>query len=227
MSTPLLDLLAPRDPFQSGLVYGVVIGIVTNNQDPDNQGRVKVRYPWLSDDEESSWARIASFMAGPGRGGYFLPEVDDEVLVAFDHGDVRYPYVIGALWNGQDDPPENNSNGENNIRVIRSRNGHEVRLDDKNGSEKVEITSKSGHVLRLDDAGGGEKIELIDKTGQNSIRIKSSDSSIAIECTGKLTIRANGIEINSMTDVRISGNTTVNVSGSAAVQVRGGVVNIN
>ena len=82
--------------------YGVVVGIVTNNQDPDNMHRVKVRFPWLNQDHESNWARVATSMAGNGRGAYFLPEVDDEVLVAFEHGLIDQPYVIGSLWNGKD-----------------------------------------------------------------------------------------------------------------------------
>jgi uncharacterized protein involved in type VI secretion and phage assembly len=85
-----------------GRITGVVIGIVTNNQDPDRLGRVKVRFPWLSGGTESHWARVATPMAGNGRGLYFLPEVDDEVLVLFERGDVRFPFVIGALWNGKD-----------------------------------------------------------------------------------------------------------------------------
>ena len=95
---------------------GVVVGVVTNTQDPAGLGRVKVKFPWLSDSEESFWARVATPMAGKGRGFYFLPEVEDEVLLAFEHGDARFPYVLGALWNGQDKPPENNDKGENNIR---------------------------------------------------------------------------------------------------------------
>src|ERR1700750_2275998 len=87
---------------RSGRIYGVVVAVVTNNQDPDGFGRVKVKFPWLSDVDESSWARIAAPMAGKARGIYFLPEVDDEVLVIFEHGDVRSPYVLGALWNCQD-----------------------------------------------------------------------------------------------------------------------------
>src|SRR5687768_7153196 len=85
-------------------MYGVVIGIITNNKDPDKLGRVKVKFPWLSDTDESFWARTATPMAGNQRGMYFLPEVDDEVLVAFEHGDLRFPYIIGALWNGKDKP---------------------------------------------------------------------------------------------------------------------------
>ncbi len=80
-------------------INGVVIGIVTNNNDPQGMGRVRVRFPWRGDDDESYWARVATMMAGKDRGTFFLPEVDDEVLVAFDHGDINHPYVIGALWN--------------------------------------------------------------------------------------------------------------------------------
>ncbi len=85
--------------------YGVAAGIVTNNQDPDGLGRVRIRFPWLSDDNETDWARIATMMAGSGRGSFFLPEVGDEVLVAFEHGDINHPFVIGMLWNGVDTPP--------------------------------------------------------------------------------------------------------------------------
>ena len=232
MSEDLLDLLSPQDDSQhgpqsqTGKVYGVVVGIVTNNKDPDNQGRVKVRFPWLSDEEESWWARIATMMAGPSRGSYFLPEVDDEVLVAFDHGDMRFPYVVGGLWNGKDAPPENNSDGENNVRMIHSRNGHVLKLDDKKGAEKFEVTSSSGHIFRLDDKAGSEKVEIIDKTGSNKITINSVDNSIKIECLGKLTIQANDIEVTSNTKITLQG-ITANISGSAQVKIQGAVVNIN
>jgi len=231
----VLDIVSPQDPHQSGKIYGVVVGIVTNNKDPENNGRVKVRFPWLSDTEESWWARIATLMAGPKRGAYFLPEVNDEVLVAFDHGDVRFPYVLGALWNGKDNSPENNGDGENNIRAIHSRSGHVITLDDKQSSENVQVKTSSGHVLRLDDKSGGEKIELIDKTGSNKITIKSTDNSIAIECMGKLSIKAQSIEIQSMTGISAQAQTQMNlqasvkvdVNGGAMVKIQGGLVTIN
>ncbi|MCM0593896.1 MAG: phage baseplate assembly protein V [Gloeotrichia echinulata DEX184] len=109
-------------------IFGVVIGIVTNNQDPEKFGRVKVKFPWLSDDDESYWARIATPMAGKQMGIYFLPEVNDEVLVIFEQGDVRFPYIIGSLWNGKDIPPLTNEDGKNNVRLIKSRSGHVIRL---------------------------------------------------------------------------------------------------
>ena len=206
MSQHLLDVIAPVDHDRSSKIYGVVVGIVTNNQDPDHMGRVKVKFPWLSDDDESGWARVATPMAGGGRGAYFLPEVNDEVLVAFEHGDIQFPYVVGALWNGRDAPPAENSDGKNNIRVIHSR---------------------SGHLVRLDDSDGDEKIEIIDKTGGNSITIKASDNSIAISCTGRMKLQANGIEITSQSDVKIQANSTMNVQSSATMTIQGATVNIN
>ncbi|MBN9127373.1 MAG: hypothetical protein J0I90_07300, partial [Nitrosospira sp.] len=102
----LRRMLAAHDP--DGKCYGVVVGIVTNNRDPDNMHRVKVRFPWLSQNDESNWARVASPMAGNGRCAYFLPEVDDEVLLAFEHGSIEHPYVVGSLWNGRDQAHESN-----------------------------------------------------------------------------------------------------------------------
>ena len=137
---------------------------------------------------------------------YFLPEINDEVLVAFEHGDVRFPYVVGSLWNGQENPPANNSDGKNNIRVIHSR---------------------SGHLVRLDDSEGDEKIEIIDKSGGNSITIKASDNSITLTCTGRMKLQANGVEIISQSDIKIQAGSTMNVQSGATLTVQGATVNIN
>jgi len=206
MSHSLFDLLAV-DGKDKSRIYGVVMAIVTNNQDPDKMGRVRVKFPWLSDDHESWWARIATPMAGAGRGIYFLPEVNDEVLVAFDHGDVRFPYVLGGLWNGKDAPPATNDDGENNIRVIHSR---------------------SGHLIRLDDTSGDEKVEIIDKTQGNSITIKSSDNSITITCTGKLKLHATaGVEMTSDANIKIQASAGIDIQAGAPMNIKGAVVNIN
>lgn len=206
-------LLAPPDA--DGRLHGVVVGIVTNNRDPDGMHRVKVRFPWLSEGDESHWARVATPMAGGGRGCYFLPEVDDEVLVAFEHGSVEHAFVIGSLWNGTDAPHEDNGGGTNDNRSIKSR---------------------SGHVIRLGDASGSESVEIIDKTGNNRIVIASSGNTITIEAqgdieitssTGKLKMSAIGVEINSQTDVKIQAQTTIDVSANAQVSVQGALVKIN
>lgn len=209
----LRSLLAPSDA--DGRLHGLTVGIVTNNSDPDGMYRVKVRFPWLSPDDESHWARVATPMAGKGRGAYFLPEVDDEVLVGFEHGSVEHPFVLGSLWSGKDEPPEHNDGNTNDNRGFKSR---------------------SGHVIRLGDRAGGETIEIIDKTGSNRIVISSTDNKISIEAqgdiaitssTGKLTMRAVGVEIQSQTDVKITATTTVDVTASAQVSITGAIVKLN
>jgi uncharacterized protein involved in type VI secretion and phage assembly len=150
-------------------------------------------------------------MAGDNRGTFFLPEVGDEVLVSFDHGDITQPYVIGALWNGKDKPPEKNADGKNNVRVIKSRSGHKIILDDEQGSEKVTICTKSGHQIVLDDSADNKKIEIKDKTGTNSILIDSTQHNISILSQMKITIQAQMIEIKA----------------GATLTLQGGIVKIN
>jgi phage protein D len=137
----LHDLLGASQ--RGGGPQGVVIGTVTNVTDDKDQGRVKVKLPWLSDDDETGWVRVATPMGGSGRGFFYLPEIDDEVLVSFEHGDPSRPYVVGFLWNGTDSPPKKNSeavaNGKVNLRVLKTRSGHTITLDDTEGSEKIEI----------------------------------------------------------------------------------------
>lgn len=133
----------------------IVVAIVTDNLDPENRGRIKVKFPWLTEDLQSHWVRVASPMAGAGRGFTFLPEIDDEVLVAFEHGDVNRPFMIGALWNGKDAPPVKNSQavegGKVRRRWIQSRSGHVIELDD-NG--RITITTSSGEEVFLQEGKG-------------------------------------------------------------------------
>lgn len=138
MSESLLDVLEnPQEKrSQAERINGVVPGIVTNTQDPETMGRIKVKFPWLSDTSETDWVRVACFMAGAERGAFFLPEVDDEVLVAFEHGNIERPYVIGSLWSSVDKPPELNSDGKNNIKLYRSRSGHQITFSDDSEGKK-------------------------------------------------------------------------------------------
>jgi uncharacterized protein involved in type VI secretion and phage assembly len=152
----LIELLSEKSDGEltAGRMFGGAIGVVSNIADPDGLGRVKVRYPWLKDDSESPWARIVSFMAGAGRGAVFRPEVGDEVLVLFDHGDMRFPYVIGAVWNGKDAMPnERGSDSDNAVRIIKSRSGHRIVLDDTSGSEKVTVVDKAGNSIEMSSSG--------------------------------------------------------------------------
>ncbi len=200
---------------ENGRITGVVVGVVTNNQDPDGMGRVKVRFPWLSDSDESQWARIAAPMAGKERGVYFLPEVDDEVLVACEHGDPRFPYILGALWNGQDAPPETNSDGKNNIRVIKSRSGHVIRLNDEDGKEMIEIVDKS------------EKNSIVFDTANNTITITTDKDITLAAPQGTIKLDAQKIEIKSSADARIEAGAGMDVKASATMNVKGATVNIN
>jgi uncharacterized protein involved in type VI secretion and phage assembly len=125
-------------------LQGVVIGLVTKVR---VDGQVRVHFPWLAEDHETDWIRIATLMAGKDRGSYFLPEVDDEVLVAFEHGDARFPIVIGFLWNGHDKPPGKHVRE----RVFKSKNGHSIRFLDVtpvNGA-KGAIVIEDAHKNRI------------------------------------------------------------------------------
>jgi phage protein D len=220
----LLEDLPERKPD-----LGLVVGIVTNNQDPDGLMRVRLRFPWLSDSDESAWARVISPMAGNGRGFMYLPEVDDEVVVGFEHGDIHRPYVLGAVWNGMDAPPLSqgsvvDGSGQVNKRIIKSR---------------------SGHTILLDDTAGSEEITIVDKTGNNMIVLHSPDNSMQIkvqgdltlESQGKITLKATtGLDISSSNSLSIKGmNGTIEGSGSmtvkngagAQIALNGPSVNIN
>jgi uncharacterized protein involved in type VI secretion and phage assembly len=205
--------------------YGVVTGVVTSNKDDEGLGRVKVSFPWRGGEsgkeDESYYARVASLMTGNGRGMVFLPEVDDEVLVAFEHGDLNHPYIIGSLWNSKDKHPEPNSDGKNNIRKIKSRSGHEIIFNDdsEQKKEQVVIHTKANHQIILDDAAGQEKIEIIDKTGGNKITFDSVQNSISIESTMQLKINAQTI------DIEAGGMMTIKSSGVLTLQ--GSVIKIN
>jgi uncharacterized protein involved in type VI secretion and phage assembly len=203
--------------------FGVEIAIVTNVQDPDKLGRVKVKFPRLQGGPESSWARVAQPAAGAGRGFYWIPEVNDEVLVAFELGNANQPFVIGSLWNGVDKPMQSAYTDQNTTRMIQTKSGHQVILDDKQGEEKIVIADNSGkRRLTFDvknkkfviDAGEGdveihakEKIVLACKNLE--VRTDESakfavgkdldvkvDSNASIEASSKLKLKASRVDIN-------------------------------
>ncbi|WP_292388412.1 phage baseplate assembly protein V [Methanosarcina sp. UBA5] len=200
-----------------GRTYGVVAGIVTNNKDPDELGRLKVKFPWFSDNNETDWIRMTTFMAGGVRGSFFLPEVGDEVLVAFEHGNINRPYVIGALWNGVDKPPETNSDGKNNIRKIKSRSGHELIFNDEDNKENIEIHTKAGHKIFLDDTSDEEKIEILDKSGNNSILIDSPENSITISAQRKIDANSGNNSIVIDSDAN-----SITMSGQKKIDIKSG-----
>lgn len=133
-------------------VYGVVSATVTDVSDADGLGRIRVEYPWMEGQSRTYYAPIATLMAGNGRGSWFMPEVGDEVLVAFYQGDVNHPYVVGFLWNGASPPPSTDPH----LRLIRSVNGHQIELYDpqvQNGDQgHIRLSDAHGNVIELKNA---------------------------------------------------------------------------
>src|SRR5256885_754888 len=130
--------------------YGVAEGIVTDVNDPKKEGRVKVKFPWFDDQMETEWCRVQQFYAGNGYGAFFVPEVGDEVVVAFIHGDMRLPVILGGLYNGQDKPASDRSSDKDQ-KLIRTKGQHEILMDDTNGKQRVRIKTKAGHSADLND----------------------------------------------------------------------------
>jgi len=178
-----------------GRWYGVYSALVSDIKDPDGQGRVKVTLPWSPDAggaRYEAWARLATFMAGNNRGSWFVPDVNDEVLVAFEGGDTRRPYVIGSLWNGSDAPPQSmDGAGNNDLKVLCSRNGVKVTLDDKSGQEQLILETPGGQKVTLKDGPGSIVIE--DSNG-NSVKLESAG--ITITASAKVTVNASQVAVS-------------------------------
>lgn len=183
---------------ERGRLYGAYPAQVIDINDPDLQGKVKLKLPWSPDSNGGSyqvWARIALLMAGNNRGTWFIPDPDDEVLVVFEGGDPRRPYVIGMLWNGQDAPPETmDGAGKNYKKTIRSRNGVRITLDDTDGSESVTLVTPGGQTVTLNDGAGS--IELQDSNGND---VKLDASGITLTSSATVSITASDLEITAST----------------------------
>lgn len=224
-------------------VYGVVVGLVKDIKDPDKLGRVKVDFPWLgeeadavsiSSDEDrahSYWARIATLMAGAERGTFFVPEVGDEVLVAFEHGDMDRPIILGGLWNSDDPPPEQmDGDGKNHIRSIHTRSGHLISFDDNTDDQaaKITIQSQGGHQIVLDDDGDQGKIE-VKTTGGHALTLDDAGGSVTLADSGgnQIVLDANGgsmtVDVSGDQTENVGGNLTINVTGTATISAPSGV----
>lgn len=189
--------------------YGVYPALVTDVKDPDGQGRVKVSLPWAPDARGGSyeaWARQATLMAGDGRGTWFIPEPGDEALVGFEAGDPRRPYVLGMMWNGVDGTPESmDSAGRNNVRVIHSRSGHQVRFDDTAGQEQIVIQTPGGQRVTLSESPAS--VEIVDNNGNT---VKLGTDGISVSASAKVTVVAGTAEISAATLTVNAGMSTFN-----------------
>lgn len=217
----LLSILSPQNRHQSGQT--LLIGKVTNNQDPNGWGRVRVKFPTLTEEHESYWARVVSTGAGANRGLDCLPEINDEVLVAFEHGDIHRPYIIGGVWNGRDAPPaavgDSVQGGKVRLRTFRSRTGHQLQfVEEDKGSSKagVYIETKGGHKVRINDS---DMLVEIETAGGHKLSLSDRDRNITLSSTGTMKLSAQAqIEISAP---------TVKVSGSGLVDVKGGMIKLN
>ena len=170
---------------------GVVIGIVKSLDDSEGEGRIQVEFPWLGESQRSAWAPVAAPMAGNGRGVFFMPELDDEVLVAFEQGDFDHPFIVGFLWNGVDRPPES----DHKNRVILTPGGHTLRFEDGDNAKKIIIRSNDGHEIVLDDTPAGQTITLKTKGNQRVI-LDDKDQSIQLQGGGRiLALRGGQVQI--------------------------------
>lgn len=181
---------------ESKRVYGAYPALVVDIRDPENHGRVKVRLPWNragATDGHEVWARLATLMAGDNRGSWFVPEVNDQVLVCFEAGDPRQPYVIGSLWNESDTTPVSmDSDGLNVIKTLRSRTGLKVTLQDTDGQESIALETPGGQQLRLEDGPGSVRIQ--DSNG-NSLTLNANG--ITVTTAAKIDIEASTVQISS------------------------------
>jgi uncharacterized protein involved in type VI secretion and phage assembly len=196
-----------------GRWFGVYPALVSDIQDPESTGRVKVTLPWSPDSDGQryeAWARVATLMGGSQRGSWFIPDVNDEVLVVFEGGDVRRPYVIGGLWNGSDAPPETmDGSGRNYKKVLKSRNGVTVTLDDNDGQEQFVAETPGGQKVTLKDGPGS--VEIADSNG-NSIKLESSGVTITAAAT--ITINASAVTVNASS---LTQSGTATISGALTV----------
>jgi len=177
-----------------GRWYGVHTALVTDIRDPEGQGRVKVTLPWSPDAKGAryeAWARLATLQGGNNRGSWFIPDVEDEVLVAFENGDPRRPFVMGGLWNGSDSPPESMDGAGNNYKkVLCSRNGVKITLDDQDGREQFIVETPGGQKITLKDGPGA--VEIQDSNG-NSVKLETAG--ITVNASAKVSVSCSLAEL--------------------------------
>ena len=188
-----MSFISQQKGADTSKIDGVMVGTIIDNKDPESLGRVRVQFPWKTAMHQTAWVRMAVPMAGNNRGTYFMPEVGDEVLVAFEQGSLDAPLVIGALWSSKDKPPETNQTSHNDRRLIKSRSGHQIILDDTAGNEKIQIT---------------------DKTGNNTITIDSSTNTITIQSGSNLKIRSQTLELEAGSTMALKAAETLTIQGS-------------
>ena len=162
---------------------GVVVGTVKSVQDPEGEGRIQVEFPWMAGKNDGYWAPHATLMAGGKRGSWFMPEIGDEVLVAFDHGDVNHPFIVGFLWNGADKPPTTDDTIDEHVRRLRTVKGHTIDFDDRDGKEKIVVKTNGKHSIEMVDAPGPTHVE-VKTTGEQKLTMSDGPGLVHVETKG-------------------------------------------
>jgi uncharacterized protein involved in type VI secretion and phage assembly len=220
MGTSLFDFSLATAAPTTDKIYGVAIATVLSNFDSLGEARVQVRLPWLPGYEP--WARVATMMAGMNRGSFFIPQVNDEVLVAFNHGDVREPFVIGTLWNTLDRPPALSPTDAITKRTIHTPLGQELTFDEMQQSVTVSNTTKQS--LTLDLTGATLAAGTVPPPTRASITLSVSGQ-VTIEGLVGIKLKAPLIEIDGKV-VKISGTASTIVDGGAQCAIKGAKVDI-
>lgn len=206
----------------SGQMPGLVEAIVVDNVDPDKQGRVKLKFPLLPGMPESFWSRLVMPMAGQKRGWMTIPEIDDEVLVAFVHGDINHAIVIGSLFNGVDVPPYANEDGNNDLRVFQSRSGHRLTFDDKDGDERIELIVHNEEIRVIWDA----KEKVLSLYSGKDIIIEAKET-FSVKCKDFILEADSSINAKSGQSTEIKTGTTCSVDGGSSLTLKASSTTIN
>ena len=210
--------------------YGVVTGKVRSVSDPLSLGRVQLTLPFLDDSDSSPWARIAAPMAGKFYGHYFIPSVDDEVLVAFEHGDVKAPYVIGALWTAKSQPPLMSPSDEK--RAIRTPGGSQIVFEDRPAAITIQTAPTPTQSLpgTVSPTGSNHSIALtpsgIELASNKEIKQGVQNTRVTISSTGvEITLGASSIKLTT-SSIEIKAP-TISIQATGSLTVKGKPVNIN
>ena len=227
----LLDAFSPTTQLRPGQTP--LVGIVTDNEDPDDLGRVKVKFPTLTEDHNSNWARVVSMGAADGRGFDCLPEIDDEVLVAFEHGDIHRPYILGGVWNGEDAPPnavsKNVQDGKVRLRTFQTRTGHKIQFveEDKDTKAGVYVETQGGYKVQLNES--AKTITITTPMGKQSIELSDADNTIkTTNLIGDVQTTAMGqVNTTATGPIMETSTTSITQSSPGPVNVTGNPVSIS
>lgn len=206
----------------SGQMPGLVEALVVDNVDPEQLGRVKLKFPLLPETPESFWARLVMPMAGKERGWMTIPEIGDEVLAAFVHGDINNAIVVGSVYNGVDTPPYANEDGDNNLRVFQSRSGHRLTFDDTAGDERMELILHNEEIRVIWDSAN----KVLSIYSGKDIIIEAKET-ISMKCKDFVLEASNSIGIKSGSSTEIKTGSSCKVDGGGSLVLKSSLTKIN